>query len=63
MNRILKGSVVSNGYDPRVVGQVVGFKVVDHKRIPIVRYDGENILDYSPVQLASKKKVLAFRNL
>lgn len=61
-NRIVKGSIVRCGYDPRVIGEVVGFKVVKGKRYPIVNYGGEQVLDTSSLELASrKKKHLVFR--
>lgn len=56
MNKIVKGSIVRNGYNPRIIGEVVGFKNVRHKRIPIVNYGGENVLDSSSVELASRFK-------
>ena len=46
MNKIIKkGSIVRNGYDPRILGEVVGFKILKGKRIPLVKYGEQIILD------------------
>lgn len=53
MSKLLKGSRVRNGYDPRQIGTVIGFRLV-----PIVKYDDGSTVVEALVKpdLASKKK-------
>jgi hypothetical protein len=59
MNKIIKkGSIVRNGYDPRILGEVVGFKILKGKRIPLVKYGEQIVLDKSSITLASTMQAM-----
>jgi hypothetical protein len=56
MNRIIKGSRVQNKFDLRLKGIVTGFKKINHRMIPLVKYSNGDIILDGQCQLASKYK-------